>query len=268
MKAYRYTSLAMISFSIMVSSVVNGCKSTAKVSNSSMKEIDAEGNSKSGSAGDVNAADLDRDVKYFFDGVGDAGPEAIDQTVLAEREIAMDSGKGIEGSEDESLGLSAAVAEIKEIVNLGKELWKIVQDNEPVAEIKSDFANALPKGVNAMEMSGFSDLQHPGVRYLYANAFGIQIYKISLEPVFRFGGQYKGKGRYLNDVAVVPTQVDVFSGYHISVTSKVISVTNVGTDKDPIASLVVRLDVDISTVVMRSHRSYVMEFRGDQPGIL
>lgn len=150
------------------------------------------------------------------------------------------------------------------IINLGKEIWKIIQDNKPVVNIKYDYADALPKGVSGpFELHGFSDLQHESYRMYGTNGFGVTVYDVVFTLVHQYNGQYDGKGRYLSTVTVLPSKVDVLWGYTVNFEVAKVATTNVGTREGPVASIAMEMKFRVSTVIKDHSSSTIYQFRGD-----
>lgn len=153
---------------------------------------------------------------------------------------------------------------IERIINLGERVWSFIAANEPVFEAKYKFANALPKGVTkADELTSFSPIQYSSYRMYGKNLYGITVYDVTYTLVHRYGGQYKGQGQYLTDVTILPSQVDVLWAYTVNFDVTDVSVTNVGSDTRPVASLLMQLQFKVSTIIKKHQLNAVYEFRGD-----
>ncbi|NQW46044.1 MAG: hypothetical protein HQ462_11660, partial [Deltaproteobacteria bacterium] len=82
--------------------------------------------------------------------------------------------------------------------------------------------------------------------------------------VHRFGGTYDGRGKYLENVTVIPTNVEVLWGYTLSYDVEKVSVVNSGTRENPIASILLGTNFKVSTVIKSSESHSLYEFRGDR----
>jgi hypothetical protein len=160
-------------------------------------------------------------------------------------------------------GLTDGGISLATIINLGKEAWKIIVANQPVADVKYHFANALPQGTRANELDGFSDLQMKSYRIYGVNGFGSTVYDTTVTLVHQFGGSYEGRGKYLETVAVVPSNVSVLWGYKLNYNVNNVAVVNVGTSEAPVASLSMAQTLEVSTVLKKQIRNTVVQFRGD-----
>lgn len=150
------------------------------------------------------------------------------------------------------------------IFNTGKQVWEIIKENQPVVDVKYDYANALPSGVRgASELDGWSGLQYQSFHVWGENGFGVKVYDLTYTVVHQYGGNYNGKGRYLETVSVIPQNLDVMWGYTFNFNTSKISVTNVGTKDDPVANIVMELTMKISTVVQKHEERVIFDIRGD-----
>lgn len=165
--------------------------------------------------------------------------------------------------------LAETIVAIEQIINLGKEIWTIIEENQPVMNIQYDYANALPKGVErAEDLDGFSDLQYKSMRFYGINTYGMTVYDVTYTAVHQYGGNFNGKGRYLATVSVIPIDVSVVWGYTVNYQVTNVQTTNVGTAEDPVASLVLEAKFNVSTVVMKKTITKLFQFRGDSAEVI
>lgn len=151
-----------------------------------------------------------------------------------------------------------------QLVNLGKKMWALVENNRPVVNVNYMYANALPKGVRSSEeLDHFSELQHVSYRVYGQNLYGITVYDLTYSLVHRFGGSYQGRGKFLENVAVVPSHLDVMWGYNVNYNVEKVSVVNTGTRENPVGAILLETNFKVSTVLKSSETHSVYDFRGD-----
>jgi len=151
-----------------------------------------------------------------------------------------------------------------QLVNLGKKVWALVENNKPVVNVKYMFANALPKGVrSAEELENFSDLQHVSYRVHGENLYGMTVYDLTYSLVHRYGGSYQGRGKFLENVAVVPSFLEVAWGYNVNYEVDKVSVVNTGSRENPVGSILLQTNFKVSTVLKSMETHSVYDFRGD-----
>jgi hypothetical protein len=157
---------------------------------------------------------------------------------------------------------------IDQIINLGQKIWAIIEKNHPVVNINYQYANALPAGVkSSSELEGFSDLVFRSYRMYGKNLFGVTVYDVTYTLVHRYGGSYLGKGRYLENVTVLPHNVEVAWGYKVSLDVNNVSVLNVGTKDKPVGAVTMGLEFNVHTAVKSADFKSVFGFRGDSANV-
>lgn len=153
---------------------------------------------------------------------------------------------------------------IDRIVNLAKKVWDIVKENQPVVDINTTYADALPSGITHWDQV---EKWEPTVGTVYGfyaeNLYGTRVIDVRYQVIRNYGGSYKGKGKYLHRVTIVPLRVDTAWGYTFNFNAKVPSVANVGTSEDPVASMVAQLEWHIHTILKHSHGTSVYYLEGD-----
>jgi len=155
---------------------------------------------------------------------------------------------------------------IEKVINIAMKIWDIVKDNAPVVNIENKYAVAYPEGITAA--SQLTNWKKPRV-YVYGfyanNLYGGRVIDVEYRVIFNYNGDYKGKGKFLTGVSVVPTKVDVVWGYRLNMSSFVpdSTVVNVATSENPLAALQLKLTCKISTYLKDSTNSSVYYIQGD-----
>lgn len=129
---------------------------------------------------------------------------------------------------------------LDQIINIGKKIWAIIDANKPVVDIKTQYAVALPSGtVSAAQLAGWKPPRGTVYGLTAKNLYGQKVIDVRYQVLRQYGGQYHGHGRYLSGVTIQPLQVDVLWGYKFSLDATVgdTSITNAGTDAEPIAGM-------------------------------
>ncbi len=165
--------------------------------------------------------------------------------------------------------LDDTVVIIDEIVNLGEKVWSIIEKGKPVLNSQYVYSNALPQGVkSASDLDQFSPIQAKSFRVYGKNGFGITVYDLTYTLVHRFGGNYLGKGKYLDNVTVLPQDVSVLWGYDVDLGVTGVSTVNIGTHEAPVAGLTMELTMKVSTVLKASEMRGLYDFHGDTADVL
>ena len=155
---------------------------------------------------------------------------------------------------------------IDQIVNTAARIWDIIKQNAPVVNLDTKYATAVPQGITAWNQ--LTEWKKPKT-YIYGfyaeNLYGATTIDVTYKVIFTAGGKYKGKGQYLTGVTVIPTTTNVSWGYRFSLAAQVpdSTIANVGTNKDPIASLQLKSAWKISTAIKESDGVSVYYIQGD-----
>lgn len=190
-------------------------------------------------------------------------PATVELVRLTETPLPQGEGPGIPEGGAPPAGRDPLVL-LDRIVNLGLKLWKIVEENRPVVDVRSQYANALPQGVpDWSALSGWGRPEATVYALRAKNLYGVTVVNLRYMVQRTKGGSYEGKGRYLHAVSAVPLRVDAAWGYRVALRAEAPSVANVGTSEDPVAGMVLNLTWVIDTVVKHSQGTAVYYLQGD-----
>lgn len=163
-------------------------------------------------------------------------------------------------------GIGDVLPVLDQIINTGQKIWKIIADNHPVVDVKTQYATALPKGLTGwQDMAGWQPPK--GTIYVLSakNAYGMNMINVRYQVLRTYGGNYNGTGKYLTAVTVEPLLVEVGWGYHFTMEASVpdSSVVNVGTTQNPVAGMMATLGWHISTSIKDSQGQGLYFLQGD-----
>lgn len=155
---------------------------------------------------------------------------------------------------------------LDQIINIFNKTWTIIKQNAPVVNINAKYAAAMPQGISGWNQ--LAEWKKPRT-YLYSfyaeNLYGVKTIDVTYKVVYTSGGRYKGKGLYLTGVTVIPTVADVSWGYRFSLAAAVAdpTIANVGTEKDPVAAMQLKLGWKISTALKDVNGTSIYYIQGD-----
>lgn len=155
---------------------------------------------------------------------------------------------------------------LDQIINIGQKIWKIIVDNKPVVDVRTQYATALPKGATRWDSMGGWQAPKGTIYGLSAkNAYGITVINVRYQVLRTYGGSYKGKGKYLTAVTVEPLLVEVAWGYHYTMEAAVpdSSIVNVGTTENPVAAMMAQLAWRVQTPIKDSQGKGIYFLQGD-----
>jgi hypothetical protein len=154
-----------------------------------------------------------------------------------------------------------------DVVNLGKFVWDVVKDNSPVADQKSDNANAVPKGASFTDLSGWeSDPHSMKLRYHTENIIGTNATDINITCEWYYNGKYNGSGQFIN-AATVYASVDAAFGSTINIKASIDNPMNMGTTQ-ALAVLPVRITMQESNKFQNFTTVYSGQIKGNGGGYL
>lgn len=151
------------------------------------------------------------------------------------------------------------------IINIGRKIWKIIDENKPVVDIRTQYAAAVPEGITHWsQLTGWDTPAGTIYGFLAKNAYGSTMVDVRYQVLRTTGGAFKGKGQYLTGVTIEPLTVTVGWGYRFTMTAEVPSVTNADkTGNNPTAGMMVTVKWRIQTPLKDAQGTGVYYVRGD-----
>jgi len=156
--------------------------------------------------------------------------------------------------------------DINELINIGQQIWQIVKDGEPTLDFTTKSASAIPAGaVCPFNMAGWSMPLSKTYKLAYKNGFGMEVITFHYKVIFSYGGNFDGRGAYLANVSIHPSNIAVMWGFSFDATVNINNVLNTGTMEDPVAGMEVVLEWNVKNVVnkFKSRKIYYVDGRGN-----
>lgn len=136
---------------------------------------------------------------------------------------------------------------IDSIIAIGKKVWPIIEAGRPVINTTgvASSLSILPRieGTRS-ELHSMANWSAPKVvsyRVSYKNYFGSEVIGFTYTVFFQYNGSLQGKGKYITSLKAQASNISAAWGFDFDVTSELISVANVGTDADPVASAILQV---------------------------
>ncbi len=121
---------------------------------------------------------------------------------------------------------------------IGEKLVEIIKMGEAVVDIKRDAVAVVPGGLQSwQQLAGWQAPMTKVYRYTVSNLLGMDVVDFRLKVSGMWGGNYNGRGQYLANVLVVPTDLNVRWGWELHVWSENRDPVNTGSTESPIAGL-------------------------------
>lgn len=162
--------------------------------------------------------------------------------------------------------VNSTVAMLDNIVNLVDKIWGIIEKNQPVVNITTNYANAVPFGTSHWtQLQGWSRPATKKYAFSMKNGYGSEVVKVAYQVHYTYNGNFQGKGKFLTGVTVEPISVTTAWGYKVSLTAEApdSTIANVGTHDDPIASMQVQLKWVVHTAVKDIQQKAIYYVQGD-----
>ncbi len=163
-------------------------------------------------------------------------------------------------------GVNNTVDAIDKIVNLMEKIWGIIEKNQPVVNITTNYANAVPYGTSHWtQIQGWSKPATKRYAFSMKNTYGAEVVKVTYQVHYTYNGNFQGKGKFLTGVTIEPIDVQTLWGYKVSLTAEVpdSTIANVGTHDNPIASMQVQLKWTVHTVIKDIQSKAIYYVQGD-----
>lgn len=139
----------------------------------------------------------------------------------------------------------------RDLIAFGKELYQIIEAGKPVIQAEDmKPISILPKthhdtSITAYDLLGWKESQKVKYRVVAKNGWGNSVVSFDFKLDFLYGGQYNGKGHYINEAEIYAENIKASLFFKAFAHVKVKSIINKGTKENPIASLVLELNYSI-----------------------
>lgn len=154
--------------------------------------------------------------------------------------------------------------DIWDIINIGKDFWRFIEDNQASSEVNESSANALPAGVLCWgQLESWVAPQYKTYQMTYENKMGMEVVNLDFRFIYSYGGSIDGQGAYLANVTMTPMSIDVSWGFSLIADIEAGDAINVGTREDPNAGLEMSMKWKISSVFQSSHGQVRYYVQGD-----
>lgn len=158
---------------------------------------------------------------------------------------------------------------VRDLIAFGKDIYDIVKAGKPVINTEYSPISVLPmdtefgEGITPGKLAYWKIPKSTKFEVSYKNGYGSEVIKFVYNVNTSYGGKYQGKGAYLSNTQIVPEKVSVAWGYNFDAKVKLVGVTNLGSDEDPIAGATLELSYTVSTVVKEERNNITIFVGGD-----
>ncbi|MBN8541518.1 MAG: hypothetical protein J0L82_14085 [Deltaproteobacteria bacterium] len=160
--------------------------------------------------------------------------------------------------------LMGDLGDVKKWVTLGRKIWEIIRNNQPVVNVKTQTVSVLPLSIpNWTEMETWKGPQAKSYTVAAKNLYGMTVISHTYTVAFHHGGSIGGRGKFLANATIIPTGVNVAWGFTLNSNVNVGQPLNTGTTQDPIPGLDLGLEWSMSSMLKKSQGTDQFYVRGD-----
>jgi|GEM_PF-4172715 len=153
---------------------------------------------------------------------------------------------------------------IDQIINIGRQIWEIIQANRPQVNYKRDTASAVPTGVvDWTQLQGWSPPVSKAFRATYKNFLGNIVVDFPFRVLYTWGGNAMGKGKFLTNVTIAPKDLRVAWDFKFDASVEIASVTNAGTHDEPVGAIEIMIHWAANSSFKHMEGSESFYVRGD-----
>jgi hypothetical protein len=130
---------------------------------------------------------------------------------------------------------------------IGKKIWPIIEAGRPVINNKlAPAISIVPHLSNdagvLYEMADWSTPKALSLRVSYKNLFGSEVVGFTYTVMFQYNGSHKGNGKYVTSLKVLASSIYTAWGFDFDANSELVSISNVGSNENPVASGIVAVN--------------------------
>lgn len=124
-----------------------------------------------------------------------------------------------------------------QIIALGEKIWDFIVTNKPTAEYPVFKTSVVPVEVKSWtQLQQWSKPVSKVYRVEFTNMFGGSAGGFDYRITYFHSGVYKGKGKFIGQISVVPTNVHLKTDRSLKMNVELASIINAGTEKNPVAA--------------------------------
>jgi len=154
------------------------------------------------------------------------------------------------------------------IANWVLKAWDIIQDNKAVLNVETENVKALPVLAKDHweQLTGWRPEHGVEFSLQLENLYGITVVDLKYDVRLIYGGSVKKVGKYIASARIVPRHIEVLWGFGLDVRAKEVAVQNLGTAKNPFASISIDVTLNYGSIMKRMAET--LSYRLDADGVI
>jgi len=151
------------------------------------------------------------------------------------------------------------------VVEIGKEVYQAIEDNQPTLDSSVDWAGAVPKGVtNWTQLENWQGPAQSDTFFVeFKNGLGKELTKFSWRFVWKYGGDMNGVGKYVTQAGVDIGTSYAYLSEHLDVEVKSLKPVNYGTSAAPVGGVDIQVSVSSHGLFEKTTKVCTMTVKGD-----
>jgi hypothetical protein len=169
-----------------------------------------------------------------------------------------------DGLGDALTNLGGDLGDIKRWMTVGQKIWEVVRNNQPVINVKTQSISVLPDvSPNWTEMETWRGPMAKSYTISAKNLYGATVISHTYTVAFHYGGSLYGRGQFLANATIIPTNVSVSWGFTLNSQVNTGQPLNTGTRANPIPGVDLGLEWSMSSVLKKTQGVDQFHVRGD-----
>lgn len=160
--------------------------------------------------------------------------------------------------------LAGDIGDIKSWVTLGTKIWDVIKNNQAVVNVQTQTVSVLPLAFSDWRlMETWKGPMAKSYTISAKNLYGKTVISHTYTVAFHYGGSSEGRGQFLANATILPTNVDVSWGFTLNSNVKVGEPLNTGTTQNPVPGVDLGLEWSMSSVFKKTQGVDQFFVRGD-----
>jgi hypothetical protein len=156
----------------------------------------------------------------------------------------------------------------RDMIALGEAWYELVKKGKPSNVTEYAAISVVPRDQNKeyidpFELEGFSVPVERNFTTKITNGAGKEVVRFDYTVIYSFGGSYRGAGRYLTNVMIVPKNIKTTFGWDFNATMKLNGIMNHGSKEQPVAGAMVAIKYQMSSWSVSFERNDVIHVTGN-----
>lgn len=154
---------------------------------------------------------------------------------------------------------------IQQWITVGERVWQLVANNRPTASVSTHRVSVLP--ASQEDWAQIEGWQGPAARtfeVVARNILGSTVVRNKYTIAWNYGGKYNGKGAYIGNLTMIPTDISVSFGYTLNSRVVVGDAVNIASTNDPVPALNFQVEYSVTNVFkhIQSAESFFVTGKG------